>query len=677
MANTSELDPPLGSLPPEPRPSVGAAPSPPPVQLGQRLGKYRLDAKLGQGGMGVVYRAHDEQLQRDVAVKILPRAAGVTDAHVRFLREARAVAKLNHPQIVTIHDVGEHQGLAYIVLEYLPAGSVQGQLERQGCYDWPTATRIIADAARGLAAAHAAGLVHRDIKPANLLCAPPGGVKVADFGLVRTQTGAALTVGGSVVGTPEFMSPEQAQGEALDGRTDLYALGATYFALLTGAPPFLADAPLAVLFMHCSQPAPDVRQLQPSVPASVAQVVARLLAKLPADRYPDAPSLVRDLERILNDATATAEVPISPITEVESGLLPTTADLPSVPARFKWRRVVVALLLLLLGLAVLDAFIVPWVLRAPAPAPAPPTEATPPQLGPLREVLLPGGQVGALSFARRQPWLVVVDGKGPNGLQIFDWTTGQRVRQWPDVKSRVAVLDAAEEWVIVTNTHAGTVEWLHTRTDERRQQKLVPPDGAELRIACYVQPSGRWYGGLAPWGRKQFLVQWEQPAGPVRHLPGPTGQVWSMALTHDQRWLAIGAQDRHVYLWDTQANQLHQKLTAGPGSISPSVGFVGDTTDLWTTEANGLQRWKQVLGKWEPAERLHIEHEPYRLHCAGRFLAYTQSDGTAAVYNSSNGQLLRRFRGTGQTAWAVAFAPDGTMLAIGDDSGRVRLERLP
>ena len=206
---------------------------------GKRLGKYLLKTKLGQGGMGTVYLAIDTRLKRNVALKVLPKEMAADEAAVkRFLREARVAARLNHPNVVAVYDVDRQRGFCFLVME-LVDGRTASELLREGPLSWTEATRLVADACRGLVAAHEAGLVHRDIKPSNIMRTNDGLVKLADFGLAKVMDdpGPAknpLTQSGTILGTPHYMSPEQCRGEPVDARSDLYSLGATYYTLLAG-----------------------------------------------------------------------------------------------------------------------------------------------------------------------------------------------------------------------------------------------------------------------------------------------------------------------------------------------------------------------------------------------------------------------------------------------------------
>ncbi len=258
-----------------------------PDELGT-LGKYRVLKQLGAGGMGAVFLGIDEALDRKVALKVmLPQHAAKAKAKERFLREARAAAKVKSDHVITLHEVGEANGVPFIAMEYLQGQPLDEFLTENSN---PTAAQILRigrEVAAGLADAHALGLVHRDIKPANLwLEAPKGRVKILDFGLARSQTeDVQLTNSGAILGTPAYMSPEQAMGKPLDGRSDLFSLGGVLYRLCTGRLPFPGQSPMEVLTRLATEEPMPVRGLNPAIPEALATVVHTLLAKDPADRY--------------------------------------------------------------------------------------------------------------------------------------------------------------------------------------------------------------------------------------------------------------------------------------------------------------------------------------------------------------------------------------------------------
>ena len=219
----------------------GPGKQPPETLIGTSIGRYEITGVLGQGGMGVVFMAHDPMIERDVAVKLLSEEWSADERAVqRFLVEAKSAGKLGHPNTVAIHELGQEGQSYYLVMEYITGGSVERTLQEKGVCSVAEATRIAVDACKGLAAAHAVGLVHRDVKPANLLRNKDGTIKVADFGLVKARGASAqsITNPGQIMGTPHFMSPEQCESKPVDARSDIYSLGATYYTLLTGANPY-------------------------------------------------------------------------------------------------------------------------------------------------------------------------------------------------------------------------------------------------------------------------------------------------------------------------------------------------------------------------------------------------------------------------------------------------------
>lgn len=302
-------------------------------------GRYVLQAPLGEGGMASVHRAHDTVLGRTVAVKTL-HADLARDASFRerFRREARAVAALSHPNIVAVHDSGEDSGpdgpVPYMVMEYVQGRSlrelVRDHASRSPAAGIPldralTVTAAVLDA---LACSHRQGLVHRDIKPANVMTTADDAIKVMDFGIARAlqSDGTAMTRTGTVLGTPQYLSPEQALGQPADARSDLYSAGCMLFELVTGRTPFDGESTMSVLYQHVQQPAPAPSSFNPSVPAAVDRVVARALSKAPSDRYESAEAMAEDVRRI----AASPGRPAAPAATVTATTVDATA--PTVTA---------------------------------------------------------------------------------------------------------------------------------------------------------------------------------------------------------------------------------------------------------------------------------------------------------------------------------------------------------
>ncbi len=272
--------------------------------------RYRLDAKVGTGGMSTVYRAFDTVLERQVAIKLMHREiAGESDQLERFRREARAVAQLNHPHVVGVIDAGEEgetDGFTtpYIVFEYVEGETLKERIRRNGGLPVAEAIAYAIEIARALGAAHEHQIVHRDVKPQNVLVDEEGMAKVTDFGIARTLHQEGLTADGRVLGTTDYVSPEQALGHPVSGQSDLYSLGVVLFEMLTGDVPFKGENQVAVAMKHVREELPDIQIRRPEVSAALAAVLDRVTAKELDRRYADAQALIADLEQVLALETA-------------------------------------------------------------------------------------------------------------------------------------------------------------------------------------------------------------------------------------------------------------------------------------------------------------------------------------------------------------------------------------
>jgi serine/threonine protein kinase len=261
-------------------------------------GRYEVEDLVGTGGMSSVYRARDNVLERQVALKILHDHFSTDPEYVeRFRREARAIARLNHPNIVTIIDRGELDRHQFIVFEHVAGENLKDVVRRRGPLPVDEAVAFTTQVARGLAFAHDHGVVHRDIKPQNVLIDENGTAKVTDFGIARSiDPRDELTETGTLLGTSEYIAPEQASGRRVDSRSDQYSLGVVLYELLTGETPYSGDNVMAVAMKHLHEPVPRARDRRPDVPASVDAIVSRAMAKRPEDRFPSTDDMVVALE---------------------------------------------------------------------------------------------------------------------------------------------------------------------------------------------------------------------------------------------------------------------------------------------------------------------------------------------------------------------------------------------
>jgi serine/threonine protein kinase len=289
-------------------------------------GRYRLESKLGSGGMSTVYLARDETLERWVAIKLMHREiSDQPDQLERFRREARAVAQLSHPNVVAVIDAGEDEGFPFIVFEYVSGETLKARIDRAGRLPLDEAAAYAIEIGRGLAAAHTHKLVHRDVKPQNVLIDPEGRAKVTDFGIARSLESDGLTKTGRVLGTTDYVSPEQAMGHGVDSRSDVYSLGVLLYEMLTGQPPFKAETVVGVAMKHVNDPMPDVQELRPDASAALARVVEKATQKDARRRYADMNAMLADLEGALEVEVARSGTAGSEATNV----------LESVPQRRK------------------------------------------------------------------------------------------------------------------------------------------------------------------------------------------------------------------------------------------------------------------------------------------------------------------------------------------------------
>ncbi|MDP9439663.1 MAG: protein kinase, partial [Actinomycetota bacterium] len=315
--------------------------------------RYRLQQPLGSGGMAEVFLAHDDILDRDVALKIMSgRYAGDDEFVERFRREAQSAAALSHPNIVSIFDRGEaDDGTYYIAMEYLPGGTLKDRILKRGALPPRTAAAVALQIAEALCAAHERDVIHRDIKPHNILITGSGDVKVTDFGIARAASSSTMTRTGHILGTAHYISPEQAMGEPVGPASDLYSLGVVLYEMLTGEMPFDADTPLGIAMKHVNGHLVPPQVLNPEIPDGINAITMRLLQKDPSARYATDDELIDDLERVLSGldpSGATTEMATSVLPAATTRLAPPPQSVR--PAKRKRRTAPFVLALLVLAL---------------------------------------------------------------------------------------------------------------------------------------------------------------------------------------------------------------------------------------------------------------------------------------------------------------------------------------
>ncbi|MBI4835039.1 MAG: serine/threonine protein kinase [Planctomycetes bacterium] len=317
--------------------------------IGRDLGTCELMRKIGEGGMGAVYLAHHKRLDKNVAVKILPVSFSKEEDRVkRFVREARSTAKLDHPNIIQIFDIqlAKPGGFYFIIMQYIDGDNLDMRIKKQGKLPIPEAIRIIKSAASALGAAHSMGIIHRDIKAENIMLSKNGEIKLMDFGLARIgDSSSSISSAGDIMGTPHYMAPEQAKGEPIDHRADIYALGITFYYALTGKRPFDGATPVTVIMKHLNEEPPDPTLFAPDIPKNLVKILLKMMAKDPKSRYQSAQDLLNDLDNFIIETPSAMSSTAKTVTYTP---LPTTKT--SAPKLKKGLKIAGIIILVLLAL---------------------------------------------------------------------------------------------------------------------------------------------------------------------------------------------------------------------------------------------------------------------------------------------------------------------------------------
>jgi WD40 repeat protein len=681
-----------GGLEPETLPDATAVDFlDPPTEAGDlgRFGPYRVLGLIGRGGMGVVLRAFDTALHRPVAIKVLaPQLAVSATARHRFLREARAAASVVHDHVITIHAVDEAKGLPYLVMRLVEGKSLQERLDREGPLGLAEILRIGRQSAQGLAAAHVQGLVHRDIKPSNILL--ENGVervKLSDFGLARAADDASLTQSGVIAGTPQYMAPEQARGEAVDHRADLFSLGSVLYAMCTGRPPFRAGTPLAVLRRVAEDTPRPIREVNPDIPESLAVVVARLHAKEPADRFQSAAEVAEVLGRHL----AEFQGALPPRSLIDDDEIPAAKAVVTNGAVVPGRRALAWAVGL--GLAVLVGL---WMAEAVGAARVSDFLATVLRI-PTRDGILVvevddpevGVEVDGESIAIR--------GAGPKMVRL-----GPGMHHVRAERDGVSILDRPVEirrgGRTIVSAKLESAPRPVDAPSGAADRSLRPPPGDVSRIEAATSfPRGApiqvWsiaaHRGSAksvaftPDGRRalsgsgyprgdQSMRLWDLESGrELQRFESDTGQVLSVAVSPDGRRALSGGQDPAVRLWDLSTGKLIREFHGHPATVN-SVAFFGDgrravsagfgdnVIRVWDVETG--KEIQRCEGHTAPVYSVAVSPE-------GRQILSGGEDRTVRLWDEATGKEVRRFDGPSRFIESVAFSPDGRRaLAGGHDA---------
>ncbi|MDY3552643.1 serine/threonine-protein kinase [Gemmata sp. JC717] len=619
------------------------------------VGPYPVLEVVGRGGMGVVFRALDRALNRVIAVKVLaPQWAANGTARQRFLREARAAAAVAHEHVVSIHAVDESNGLPYLVMEYVPGPSLQERIDRDGPLDPKDVARVALQVAAGLAAAHAQGLVHRDVKPANILLENGvGRARLTDFGLARAVDDAGTTQHGTIAGTPDYMAPEQATGQLVDHRADLYALGCVIYAASTGRPPFRAATSLGVMHLTVTATPAPIRTLNPDIPPDLAAVALRLLAKDPADRFQTAETVAAELRAVL--------------------IRMQQPDLA--PRRSKWRTRAVA------GIVVTLTLIAAVLALRPRSDPPEITATDPgdsPQpLSPVAPSTLPGDLAPVMAFEGHRgtiPGLVVhPDGarfvsvgstltRDDGTIRLWNTASGKKTHQIraDGVRAECVAL-TPDGNTIVAGFIDGTVriyEW-------DSETELVRLKADRIPITCVASdPAGR---RIAIGDARGRLRIWDPATGRVgptisAHEPRPCRGV---AFAPDGKMVASVGLDGALRTWDVSTR--YERLAVILGTdLAWGVSFASGGKQLVTADPFGAAVWSAETGHrlTELRDGRVTPSTAVAVSADGTAVATCGPDGFVRVWHTRTGALALR-AAAGGPAWSVALTADGKHVLAG------------
>ncbi len=536
------------------------------LRPGDILGPYRIERELGRGGAAIVYLAWHQRLERPVALKVLyEHLRGDTDFVERFLFEARAAARLNHPNIITVHDAGHIDGIDYIAMAYVDGETLADILRRvPGPLPTDFVLSVVGQVAAALDYAHQRGIVHRDIKPSNILVQENGHVLLTDFGIAHAARFAGqITQTGMVLGTPEYMSPEQAAGLAVDGRSDVYSLGIVAYHLLTGQPPFRGETPQATLYAHIHQPLPDPRHLNPALPPAISTVLAMVTAKAPERRYPTATAFAQALALALTAAPEPATAVLSP---AGGATRPPGPPGPSpVAAAPLWPYV---LLGFLLGLAAL-AFVAWALLRAQPEATLAPTRPPTVVVGgilatvtPTPIVVLPTPTATPTPTVTPTPeWraayiLYVSDRTGnPQIYRIGSDGSDDRPLTFEGRNDR-PFWSADGQRIFFHSDRGGRLALWSMRPDGHEQTPVFEATDA---VAYSLSPDGRHrvYARRQEDGYELYLdgLPWLRiPGEQLAYVWSPDSRFVAFELNRVRKRIAIAAVEAPVFLFETEEN---------------------------------------------------------------------------------------------------------------------------
>ena len=685
---------------------------------GSLVAGYRIESRIGAGGMAVVFRARDERLGRSIALKVMaPEWTEDEEFRRRFVAESRAAARVDDPHVIPVYEAGAAGGVLFIAMRLVEGTDLRGVLRREGPLPPGRALELLSPVAAALDAAHAAGLVHRDVKPGNILVderpGRPDHVYLADFGLSKgAAAGVSLTGVGNYLGTPGYSAPEQVRGHDVDGRADQYALACVAFELLTGRAPYQRDLPMAVLLAHVSEPPPSLAARRPDMPVTADRVMARALAKRPEQRYASCQDFTDTLREAFGllpygsgnipafPGAATRE-PASPATgpgttadlyrkhsttqavavgqDARSGLDPGDGEL----ARHSRRR---PLVIALAGAVLVAAVAIPWLLASSPGATAAKSPATPTLASPSATLTAPAGSQSVESAAFKPGTTTLAVGMFNGDVDLWDTTT----KNFSILHDHGGATDGVG---LVAFGPGGTTLAVGDGGNVYLWDTAAPTAALTAALPTPVDLSGQSVtsvafgpGGVLAVGYSGGDVcLWDTATKQTTAtLTGPADSAGVTLVAFGQGGtLAVGYSGGDVYLWDTATNTNTATLTGppglagtdgvssvafGPGGTTMVVGYASGDVYLWDIAS------KQTMATLAPPADSQAS-ALVAFGPGGTTVAVGYDSGDVYLWDTATDKITGILHGPGNGTGgvsAVAFGPGGT-LAVGAASGDVYL----